>query len=47
MLKAIFKSDYFFLVSLQGNIEQLGSFLFGVQADLRLTRLALAAAAAG
>ncbi len=31
MLKAIFKSDYFFLVSLPGNIRQLGSFLFGVK----------------
>jgi ABC-type transport system involved in multi-copper enzyme maturation permease subunit len=31
MLKAIFKSDYAFLVSLPGNIEQLGSFLFGVK----------------
>ncbi|MEI6613980.1 MAG: ABC transporter permease subunit [Chrysiogenales bacterium] len=31
MLKAIFKNDYFFLISLQGNIEQLGSFLFGLQ----------------
>jgi ABC-type transport system involved in multi-copper enzyme maturation permease subunit len=31
ILKAIFKSDYFFLVSLQGNIQQLASFLFGVQ----------------
>jgi hypothetical protein len=30
MLRAIFKSDYFFLVSLPGNIQQLGSFLFGV-----------------
>jgi hypothetical protein len=30
MLRAIFKSDYFFLVSLPGNIRQLGSFLFGV-----------------
>ena len=31
ILKAIFKSDYFFLISLQGNIEQLGSFIFGLQ----------------
>ena len=31
MLRAIFKSDYFFLVSLPGNIQQLGSFLFGVK----------------
>ena len=31
MLKAIFKSDYFFLVSLPGNIQQLGSLLFGVK----------------
>lgn len=28
ILKSIFKSDYFFLLSLQGNIEQLGSFFF-------------------
>jgi ABC-type transport system involved in multi-copper enzyme maturation permease subunit len=28
MLKAIFKSDYFFLISLQSNFEQLGSFFF-------------------
>lgn len=31
ILKAIFKSDYFFLVSLSGNIQQLGSFLFGIK----------------
>jgi ABC-2 type transport system permease protein len=31
MLKAIFKSDYAFLASLQGNIEQLASYLFGVK----------------
>jgi hypothetical protein len=31
ILKAIFKSDYFFLFSLQSNIEQMGSFLFGLQ----------------
>jgi hypothetical protein len=31
ILKAIFKSDYFFLISLNGNIEQLGSFFFGLQ----------------
>jgi ABC-type transport system involved in multi-copper enzyme maturation permease subunit len=31
ILKAIFKSDYFFLISLPGNIEQLGSFVFGVK----------------
>jgi len=31
ILKEIFKSDYLFLVSLQGNIQQLGSFLFGVK----------------
>ena len=31
MLKAIFKSDYAFLVSLQGNISQLACFLFGVR----------------
>ncbi len=31
ILREIFKSDYFFLVSLQGNIQQLGSFLFGVK----------------
>ncbi len=30
ILKAIFKSDYAFLVSLPGNIRQLGAFLFGV-----------------
>ncbi len=29
ILRAIFKSDYFFLVSLPGNVQQLGSFLFG------------------
>jgi hypothetical protein len=31
ILKAIFKSDYFFLLSLPANIQQLGSFLFGVK----------------
>jgi ABC-type transport system involved in multi-copper enzyme maturation permease subunit len=31
MLHTIFKSDYFFLLSLPGNIQQLGSFLFGVK----------------
>jgi ABC-2 type transport system permease protein len=31
MLKHIFKSDYFFLISLQSNIEQMGSFFFGLQ----------------
>ncbi len=31
ILKAIFKSDYFFLVSLPGNIQQLGCFMFGVR----------------
>ncbi|MBN2345617.1 MAG: hypothetical protein JXO51_04440, partial [Candidatus Aminicenantes bacterium] len=31
ILRAIFKSDYFFLVSLPGNIRQLGSFLFGLR----------------
>jgi ABC-2 type transport system permease protein len=31
LLKVIFKSDYFFLLSLPGNIRQLGSFLFGVK----------------
>ncbi|MCX6553688.1 MAG: ABC transporter permease subunit [Candidatus Aminicenantes bacterium] len=31
ILKAIFKSDWFFLISLQSNIEQLASFLFGLQ----------------
>ena len=31
ILKAIFKSDYFFLVSLPGNIQQLGCFVFGVK----------------
>ncbi|HUU04600.1 MAG TPA: ABC transporter permease subunit [Patescibacteria group bacterium] len=29
ILRAIFKSDYFFLVSLPGNIQQLGCFVFG------------------
>jgi ABC-type transport system involved in multi-copper enzyme maturation permease subunit len=31
ILKAIFKSDYFFLISLPGNIDQLGCFLFRLQ----------------
>lgn len=31
ILRAIFKSDYFFLVSLPGNIQQLGSFIFGTK----------------
>lgn len=31
MLKHIFKSDYFFMISLQSNIEQMGSFFFGLQ----------------
>jgi ABC-2 type transport system permease protein len=31
ILKAIFRSDYFFLFSLPANVEQLGSFLFGVR----------------
>ncbi|HSQ35721.1 MAG TPA: ABC transporter permease subunit, partial [Candidatus Binatia bacterium] len=31
ILKSIFKSDRFFIISLQSNIEQLASFLFGVQ----------------
>jgi ABC-type transport system involved in multi-copper enzyme maturation permease subunit len=31
ILKSIFKSDYFFLISLQDNIEQMGSFLFRLQ----------------
>ncbi|MBN2399134.1 MAG: ABC transporter permease subunit [Candidatus Aminicenantes bacterium] len=31
ILKAIFKNDYFFMISLQNNIEQMGSFLFGLQ----------------
>jgi len=31
ILKAIFRSDYFFLFSLSANVEQLGSFLFGVK----------------
>ncbi len=30
ILKAIFKNDAFFLISLQSNIEQMGSFLFGL-----------------
>ena len=28
ILKAIFKSDYFFMISLPGNIQQLASFIF-------------------
>ena len=47
MLKAIFKSDYSFLVSLHGNIQQLAKLPVRRQAGLRLSRLALAAAAAG
>ena len=31
ILRAIFKNDYFFLVSLPGNIQQLGSFIFGTK----------------
>jgi len=31
ILKAIFKSDRFFIISLQSNLEQLASFLFGLQ----------------
>jgi ABC-2 type transport system permease protein len=31
ILKSIFKSDYFFLISLQSNIGQMGSFFFGLQ----------------
>jgi ABC-2 type transport system permease protein len=31
ILKTIFKSDRFFIISLQGNIEQMASFLFGLQ----------------
>jgi len=31
ILKAIFKSDRFFIISLQSNIEQMASFLFGLQ----------------
>jgi ABC-2 type transport system permease protein len=31
VLRAIFKSDYAFLVSLPGNIQQLGAFLFGLK----------------
>jgi ABC-2 type transport system permease protein len=30
ILKSIFKSDYFFLISLHGNIDQLGCFIFGI-----------------
>lgn len=35
ILKAIFKSDYFFLLSVPGNIRQLGSLMFGVKAAYR------------
>jgi ABC-2 type transport system permease protein len=31
ILKSIFKSNYFYLISLQSNIEQMGSFIFGLQ----------------
>jgi ABC-2 type transport system permease protein len=31
ILRSIFKSDYFYLISLQSNIEQMGSFIFGLQ----------------
>ena len=31
VLKLIFHSDYFFLLSLHGNVEQLGCFLFGLR----------------
>jgi ABC-2 type transport system permease protein len=31
ILKTIFKSDYFFLLSLPGNIQQLASFIFRLQ----------------
>jgi ABC-type transport system involved in multi-copper enzyme maturation permease subunit len=31
ILKNIFKSDRFFLISLQTNLEQMGSFIFGLQ----------------
>jgi ABC-2 type transport system permease protein len=31
ILKAIFKSDYFYLLALQNNAEQMGSFLFRLQ----------------
>ena len=35
ILKSIFKSDYFFLFSIPGNISQLGSFLFAVKPAYR------------
>jgi ABC-2 type transport system permease protein len=31
ILNSIFKNDYFFLVSLPGNIQQLGCFVFGIK----------------